>query len=484
LFTTAPTATLVAHELGHGAFALEHSFEGNASLPKNTSTCLMDYNHGTGLFKGKYWDYVHEPTTIIGALQDSDDDDMGDKEAQAIYLILGRIKKAIMSNSTAEFSKDMFRSYRTRGIYIGGIHYSRIDLGVDGGTANTISIRPKNNIQKLQQVHYDSDCQCQLSKSYLVIDDKIDIGVPADRIDVLKAFLEGTIDGKNLLIFCNGYRPNTPNPIENPKMPDEVNLTDVNGYWKGIDAMFINRIGTRNVIYADGHQTVATSNHTSELKFMTNYAEWGCASSLPFAIFAPTLSLDPTNCMRYYHNSNAFKLHTTPNNDGFQTRRNSGKLAGMDLITKINNGTVKFDPAKDTIDIVSHSMGHAYALGIIDALSTSSTKFKFGRFYCLAPENGCSTNAKFNFNLFEEVWQYGSNEKLDLVWEQDGIAPQCPIPGIELTNLGSKTKYGRIFIPDKVNPKRYLESHMIVYYFWLFSEIKPNDPRGGYVRPR
>jgi len=80
------------------------------------------------------------------------------------------------------------------------------------------------------------------------------------------------------------------------------------------------------------------------------------------------------------------------------------------------------------------------------------------------------------------VWQYGSNNAAVAVWEQDGIVPQCPIPSIEDPKAFTKTKYGRIFIPANVNPKKYMECHMIVYYFWLFSELNSDDK--GYVKKR
>ncbi len=55
-------AHTVAHELGHGAFALRHTFsEKNAvSLPQGKTDNLMDYAKGNGLFKYQ-WDLIHDP---------------------------------------------------------------------------------------------------------------------------------------------------------------------------------------------------------------------------------------------------------------------------------------------------------------------------------------------------------------------------------------------------------------------------------------
>ena len=45
------------------------------------------------------------------------------------------------------------------------------------------------------------------------------------------------------------------------------------------------------------------------------------------------------------------------------------------------------------------------------------------------------------------------------MWEQDGVAPQCPIDGL--------SKINRVYIPAEVK-KGFLESHTIVNYDWIF----------------
>lgn len=44
---------------------------------------------------------------------------------------------------------------------------------------------------------------------------------------------------------------------------------------------------------------------------------------------------------------------------------------------------------------------------------------------------------------FESIWQYGTAENgtnPHLAWERDGVAPQCPIPGLDW----GKSPYGRV----------------------------------------
>ncbi|HEX8041101.1 MAG TPA: fibronectin type III domain-containing protein, partial [Chryseosolibacter sp.] len=59
----------IAHELGHGAFNLKHTFSEYA-LPPATTDNLMDYSNGT--FLNKYqWDHIHEPQTVLGLFDES-----------------------------------------------------------------------------------------------------------------------------------------------------------------------------------------------------------------------------------------------------------------------------------------------------------------------------------------------------------------------------------------------------------------------------
>jgi hypothetical protein len=63
----------IAHELGHGAFNLEHTFKDFPAMPQGTTDNLMDYNTtGTTLYKYQ-WDYIHDPVAVVGWAQDEGD---------------------------------------------------------------------------------------------------------------------------------------------------------------------------------------------------------------------------------------------------------------------------------------------------------------------------------------------------------------------------------------------------------------------------
>lgn len=53
----------IAHELGHGAFNLQHTFKEH-NLPAGMTDNVMDYSDGKALYKYQ-WDYIHEPQRVI-----------------------------------------------------------------------------------------------------------------------------------------------------------------------------------------------------------------------------------------------------------------------------------------------------------------------------------------------------------------------------------------------------------------------------------
>ena len=171
------------------------------------------------------------------------------------------------------------------------------------------------------------------------------------------------------------------------------------------------------------------------------------------------------------------KLNKTSNVYGFNLRRRNGQRAAQKLLSAIKKVHASKHLTIDKLDIVAHSMGYAYALGMVDILKG---KVPLGRFYIIAPEN--AEAGEINLNDFEEVWQYGSNlgeSNADPLHQQDGVAPQTAVKGI--TDLQLKKKGGRAFIP-KDEPKGFLQSHSIGNYKWIFNKIVKGD--NGYVNKR
>jgi hypothetical protein len=162
-------------------------------------------------------------------------------------------------------------------------------------------------------------------------------------------------------------------------------------------------------------------------------------------------------------------LPTIPNIGGFNTRRKNGRMAGINLLQLLNEMPNRSN--NDTIYMVAHSMGYAYALGIIEVLSKN---IKFGGFYIFAPENASSGGV--NSKQWDEVWQYGSNltnPPKEAPCLQDGIAPQFNVKGLPSNNI--------IHFPSELNKFRgFSASHFIGNYTWIFD--LPSGQRGAVKR--
>jgi len=92
-------AQLIAHELGHGAFRLWHTFSSNSDyfMPRKTSDNLMDYNDGERLHKYQ-WDLIHDPQNILFAW--AQDEEEGAMQGDDLNRLL-RILKHSGTNSFA-----------------------------------------------------------------------------------------------------------------------------------------------------------------------------------------------------------------------------------------------------------------------------------------------------------------------------------------------------------------------------------------------
>jgi predicted chitinase len=58
----------IAHELAHGIFHLNHTFDTQYQIPKASTKNLMDYTDGTDLVKHQ-WDAIHDPGIVIGMFE-------------------------------------------------------------------------------------------------------------------------------------------------------------------------------------------------------------------------------------------------------------------------------------------------------------------------------------------------------------------------------------------------------------------------------
>ncbi len=284
---------------------------------------------------------------------------------------------------------------------------------------------------------------------------------------------------KRILVFVNGYRPVSisndfeknmddikQKGLEYPNSENHLFNFDRYSYWRPwseIDLLFQARLNADDIWYADGHHSVATSNHRSLLNFSTNLVVYP----------KPCKNLKKHRC-KYSDNAakkrvNSYELLATESNiEGFALRKKNGEIAGKNLRQILNE--LPNQSKNDTLFIVAHSMGFAYSLGILNELRG---KINFGGFYIIAPEN--AEAGKVTVSEWKDVIHYGCN----LSWEnkapaclQDGIAPQSKIQG-----LSSKE---HVYFPMELQKRMgYLGSHFIGNFLWTL-DIPKDKP--GHIR--
>ena len=282
---------------------------------------------------------------------------------------------------------------------------------------------------------------------------------------------------KRILVFVNGYRPVSTNQsmsdflssfqkkgVEFPDSKNQLFSIDRYAYWepwKQFNQLFQQRIQADEIWYADGHHSVATSNHGSVIHFA------GTAS-----IYPPLCKTKMHHCYRTKLPSDQFVstmklLEMSPNYDGFNLRFQKGKIAGKNLLQVLNEAPNY--SKNDTVFLVSHSMGHAYAMGMSSVLKG---KVNLGDCYIIAPEN--PRGKTFAPNEWNNVWQYGAfrhGKWKHAPCQQDGVAPQSLVKGLSANH--------RVAFP-KTQAKHmgFFNSHFIGFYTWIF-DIPKGKP--GFV---
>lgn len=279
---------------------------------------------------------------------------------------------------------------------------------------------------------------------------------------------------KRILLFVNGYRPTSLGrtfeenfaDIRNKGLehPDSRNLIfnfdryDYWNPWMRIDEQFQKRINPSDTYYADGHFSVSTSNHRSLISFTTNSMNYPKRCINPYKHHCFLAQKETTGFFGRKKEVSTFELLAVDaNKKGFRKRREKGSIAGKNLLMMLNERPSRSH--NDTLYIVAHSMGYAYALGMLDELRG---KINFGGFYIIAPENAKS--GEVDPEEWEEIWQYGSNlfgKNPDPPCLQDGVAPQSRVKGLNANST--------VFIPESFyRRKGYFDSHFIGYYTWIF----------------
>lgn len=257
---------------------------------------------------------------------------------------------------------------------------------------------------------------------------------------------------KRFLLFINGYR----GPNKDDDETDNITSTkDRYTYWFKIDDRFIQHLKPDAAYYLDANFSVKTSVHRSKLRF-------------GWHLFRSKLVRENNRKPRKYK-----CIQAEPNPEGFLERKNAGRIAAENFLLTRAAGPQGY-LALDTIDVVSHSMGYAYMLGMLEALEG---KVIVGKCFLIAPESGEFDS--YDWHKCAQVWQYGTDldqANRDAVKYQDGVAPQQCVK--ELGTLAGD-RGGRCFFPHDWPIKGFIHSHMMYSYDWIFDRIFPGMP--GYV---
>ena len=145
----------MAHELGHGAFTLKHTFADYTSLTQGSTDNLMDYNNGTLLWKYQ-WDKIHDPAVVLGLFESDEagasyacqynwfDSSLPSKDCDNVGKVLEKIRTAINSGKKVGISGSKVE---------GKEELTATDIKLDD--VNYKTIRIQNLVEKDKSVAFD-----------------------------------------------------------------------------------------------------------------------------------------------------------------------------------------------------------------------------------------------------------------------------------------------------------------------------------------
>lgn len=92
----------------------------------------------------------------------------------------------------------------------------------------------------------------------------------------------------------------------------------------------------------------------------------------------------------------------------------------------------------------------------------------------------------FDYATFSSTNQPANSQTYNEPWQQDGVAPQCPVPGLSFlqTVNTSSTEFqaGRIKFDGEPEHLNFLEAHYGENYDWIFTRFAQGQD--GFVRER
>ncbi len=481
---TTDTNSLVrtmAHELGHGAFTLKHIFEQYPAISESSTDNLMDYAGGTQLLKYQ-WDQIHNPVIVLGLFQ-SDSSAASVNDSKYILSVLRNIRNYYGKSQNLQLSAPPGQRKTFSG-HIDLENGHTYDLSLifqDTDPINDLIISKELNYMtqsgpSMKGISiYNTDFQTTTSRLLSIVF-TIDGNTDANIKTLSDYLFWQTTEGKNLTLFVSGFdlpqHKSLLTCATSSFLADKVagvivpiagwidlaiDVANI-GYTASNSKYFIEDLKSTIIPQDCQDQDSYKSNTTVSQTDVTDY--WSDIDDrFIYATGNPEWA--------YANGDNS--IRTALDDDGFNRRVNDGQSAAGDLATKLKKGTIKLMPGGKS-DVVCHSMGFAYALGMIAELQRQG--YKIGWVYAIAPEN---PTLGYVPQQIDGMWQYGSQETDDFS-KQDGIAPQKAIPGVNQVAQGGRVPIGQ----DA--PQNFIQSHMIANYKWIFKRTQ--DDQKGQVKER
>lgn len=193
-------ARTMAHELGHGAFTLQHTFSDYTGLAQGSTDNLMDYGNGTNLWKYQ-WHTIHSPRIVLGVFQSDEsaasytclyrwfESATPSVDCDDVGKLLDKIKKAISSSLKISFagpSTDGKDELITSSIKLDDIEYKAIRIKNFVKQGGSVTVDPFTS-EDYNPTSVSSD---QLPGISFVADGKVVFRISVDDVSVEAAKLK------------------------------------------------------------------------------------------------------------------------------------------------------------------------------------------------------------------------------------------------------------------------------------------------------
>ena len=189
-------AKTMAHELGHGLFRLEHTFEAYPALSKGSTDNLMDYGKGTRLHKYQ-WDLVHDPKAMLGWFQDEEENASydcpkwfsQDDDCESVGKVLRNIRNtSANSGELITYGSTWKRELVAFDIEIEGVIFSKIKVINMVEEGKDVSYFPKD-YQDFNQTYLTTEGKTEILDGFILqtlssvsSDGKLTASIPAVKI--------------------------------------------------------------------------------------------------------------------------------------------------------------------------------------------------------------------------------------------------------------------------------------------------------------